>query len=215
MSESFADRLRDKVQERREEYGESARYIAKEKVGISHAALSYFQSGNRIPKPATMERLARALGVSRTWLETGQGHQNPNAWIVGNRALFEVDGVLADWDGSVDADEAERVQRAFYRGFHEYSYDYRDVSPTVHVIFENLFARVMHSLRRRGDDISDPCRRGRLAGELFLDCHTIAKKDEPKTGFDKKPWSTRAWLSAIVGKMEAWEDGRIPQEFEK
>lgn len=43
--------------------------------GVSPAAVSYLERGEKLPRTDTVERLARALQVSRCWLAFGDGQK--------------------------------------------------------------------------------------------------------------------------------------------
>ena len=69
-----------------------------EEAGIAKSALSYYRRGRRIPKVDKAHALADALGVRIEWLVTGRGAMRGNVWSVGNRALYEVDGLADNLD---------------------------------------------------------------------------------------------------------------------
>ena len=87
----------------RSDLGLTQRELALE-VGISTVQLSRYESGKSSPRPPVLSKLAKALGVSREWLETGSGtiestptitvastKQNPGSYEV----TFELDAVTA------------------------------------------------------------------------------------------------------------------------
>jgi transcriptional regulator with XRE-family HTH domain len=44
-------------------------------AGITGAAVSYIENGKTVPRADTIERLARALNVPRSWLAFGDGRK--------------------------------------------------------------------------------------------------------------------------------------------
>lgn len=65
-----------------------------EKIGISDAALSKIESGINNPAPQTIIALCAVLGVSRQWLETGEGE------MYGARSSRALDIVTERYNGS-------------------------------------------------------------------------------------------------------------------
>ena len=190
-----------------------------EEAGIAKSALSYYRRGRRTPTVDMAHLLADALGVRIEWLVTGEGAMRGNAWSVGNRALFEIDGIARNWDTPTLGEDVQAIESAFYQGFKIQfgKHQYQSLSPTVHVIFGNLLARAMHSFQERGDErVSDPKWRGGIAGQLLLTCQEHAKVVHPRADFDGTPWSTRAWLAAMVREMKEWEgEGEIHDGFDE
>ena len=192
-----------------------------QKAGISNGALSHYRHGKYAPKVETVDKLAEALGVRSEYLLTGKGLMGADTWSVGNRALYDVDGILADDQaGPTLGEHAKAVKDEFYEGFKRQTIQktqYLSLSLTVHVIFGNLLARAMNSFReRKNERVSDPKWRGDIAGRLLIICQGRAEKVDPRTGFDQKPWSTRAWIHAMAKEMKEWEDdGQIHTDFEE
>lgn len=59
--------LAENLQERRESRGMTQQVLA-EKIGVTQMAVSFFESGKKIPSVAVLEKMADALGCSIDWL---------------------------------------------------------------------------------------------------------------------------------------------------
>lgn len=69
-SNSICVRLAEARQARGMTFDELARA-----ADLSDTAVAYLERGERLPRTDTVERLARALRVSRSWLAFGDGHK--------------------------------------------------------------------------------------------------------------------------------------------
>lgn len=195
-----------------------------EDAGACPSSISYYKRGTQIPRADTALALAKALGVRIEWLLEGKGPMRANAWALHTRALYEIDGILAEWRDRPVGPGALDVEAAFWEGFKRHvRIGWADLSPTVQIMFGNLLARVMHSYRRQQiGNVTDPAWRGKVAGNLLLRVWRVAQpKDDKATnkkagevGFDAKPRSTRCWIAAIAAEMEKWEDGAMPSPQE-
>ncbi len=72
-----SDTLGHRLQQAREETGLSQRTLA-ERAGTVHSTVGDIEKGRRYPAVDTLERLARALGVSPCWLAYGMGPRKPD-----------------------------------------------------------------------------------------------------------------------------------------
>lgn len=71
-----SDTLRQRLKKARKEQGLSARSLSL-KAGLSPNVVQMLEEGDRTPGVDTAERLAIALGVSKSWLIFGEGLQTP------------------------------------------------------------------------------------------------------------------------------------------
>jgi transcriptional regulator with XRE-family HTH domain len=124
MSETIGERLR----RIRLAHGLTQRALAGD--GVSHAHISRIEAGTRQPSVKAVRVLARTLGVSADYLETGVDRRLDGELVDAvrlRRALFVATGRLragATFDG---LEAAERVERNLCRAFEVLGVDCREV----------------------------------------------------------------------------------------
>lgn len=181
--------------------GRVARRVA-DAAGVTETELSYYRQGKRTPSPPRLAALADALGVRPGWLLTGQGRMRANVMTVHERALHEVDGLMADWDAPADRETAEEEAEAFEAGWRRHDTNrFDNLAPVVRLVFVNLLARAFARLREAGHDTTDPEWRGRIAGRLI----GRVRDREAAAGYNTGKESTRAWIQSMGAEMEQWE----------
>jgi transcriptional regulator with XRE-family HTH domain len=178
---------------------------------VGRATIYAYRDGKRRATVPQVVKLARMLGVRPEFLFTGEEPMSADGWTAGMRALAQVDGVEADWDRPTTAQtvaDAAAFDAAFERDRKGRKVEYRCLSATVRVMFENLLARVMNAykLAGRGEDVASAAWRGELAGRM-LDYY----EREAGAPYEARPASTRAWLVALAGDMERFEDRPVPE----
>jgi hypothetical protein len=181
--------------------------------GLPSSTYYAWLSEERQPNIYRLGEVANDLGVRLEYLVTGQGPASADAWAVVKRALFQIDGIFEEWDPPVGA-EAREAKRLFRAGFNrEREALYKRLGPIVQLVFGDMVARIMHCYRtnRRGY-VHDPAWRGDLVGRALDYYFNQAGRVDSRAGFDKQPWSTRAWLTAIVADMGRWENGALPPD---
>jgi transcriptional regulator with XRE-family HTH domain len=64
--------LGHRIKEARDAYPYSQRELA-DLVALSYAQLNRIERGKSVPRPATVRKIAHALGVSARWIVSGDG----------------------------------------------------------------------------------------------------------------------------------------------
>lgn len=183
------------------------------RAGISKAALSKYRRARQSPTVLVVTRLADALGVRVEWLLRGRKPMRAGAEAVDLPAIHEIVGAVAEgWDQPVaDPERGAEIAEKFWKGFRRYVQpsSYGKLAPVVQVVFGNLLARAFQRLREADRDelLDDPQERGETAGRI------LGQIVGPRSGFDKRPQTTRTLLQGLVGAMADWESS-VPATFD-
>jgi hypothetical protein len=146
----------------------------------------------------TVEAVARLLRIRPAWVFSGEGPMEADTLADPKRELFLVDGALRHFKADLNPEDRNRARKDFFVGFKPWK-QYKKVSYTVQVVFQNVLARFCQRQREKGNpEVANALWRGKAAANLWNDAVQGAQVgDDLGTG--------REDTDALLRALSQWE----------